>query len=54
MAKCPHSRGDYTPVKAGELSTELTVEVAVVHSNCNLIREVSKDEPTTTEVAGAN
>lgn len=35
MAKCPHSRGDYTPVKAGELFTELSVEVAVVHSNCN-------------------
>lgn len=34
MAKCPPSR-DYTPVKAGEHSTELSVEVAVVHSNCN-------------------
>lgn len=54
MAKCPHSRGDYTPVKAGELFTELSVEVFTQTAMILLIREVSKDEHTTTEVAGAS
>lgn len=59
MAKCPLSRGDYIPVKAGELSTELSVEMTVVHSDCcdlvdKVIREVTKDEHNATEVAGAS